>query len=608
VKRAKAFLQYPPFRHASAGKPHLSLLHSPLDGRTLYKRLLVYVRPHWRVFLLAVGAMLVVSAAAPAFPALLKIVFDQGFTGKDTTVIQFAPFAIVALFVVRGLASFLSGYAMAWVGSRVVANLRQEMFRRLVCLPVPFYDHHSSGLLISKLNHDAGQVADAASSVITVLVRETLTLIALLVWLFWLNWKLTLITLVVAPPVILITRAAANRIRRLSRTSQLAMGEMTHVLEEAIIGRKVVKVFGGQVYETGRFDRISERVRTLGMKQAVVAGLSTPAVQTMIAIALAIIIYFAAMQSLRDETTIGSFVAFITAMVMLMAPIKALTTINEALQRSLAGAESIFGLLDQVPEPDEGRLALPRAAGRIEFENLSFRYRPEGAMVLDGIDLAIAPGETIALVGRSGGGKTTIANLLPRFYHPSAGRIRFDGLDIEDIRLADLRANIAIVTQDVILFNDTVRANIAYGSMREASPQAVEAAARAAHAHEFIAAMPQGYDTLIGENGVLLSGGQRQRIAIARAILKDAPILILDEATSALDTESERLVQAALDTLMQNRTTLVIAHRLSTIEKASRIVVIERGRIVEIGTHAQLLAKEGAYAQLYLMQFAESEG
>jgi subfamily B ATP-binding cassette protein MsbA len=558
------------------------------------------------MFVVAVCAMLVVSVAAPAFPALLKIIFDKGFVEKDSSILQLAPFAIVALFLVRGLASFVSGYAMAWVGSRVVASLRQEMFQRLIALPIPFYDHNSSGMLISKINNDAGQVSAAASSAITVLVRETLTLCGLLAWLMYLNWQLTLFALLVAPPIALITYSASKRLRALSRSSQTAMGEMTHVIEEAIVGRKVVKVFGGQDYEVDRFTGASERVRTLGMKQAVAAGLSTPAVQIMISIALAIMIYFAAMQSLRDETTVGSFISFMTAMLMLMDPVKALTTINETIQRSLAGAESIFGLIDQIPEHDSGTQTLPRAAGRIDFENLSFRYRPEGEPVLDAIDLNIAPGETVALVGKSGGGKTTLANLLPRFYNPSSGRLCIDGVGIEHIRLADLRANIAIVSQDVVLFNDAVRANIAYGGARTATPEAIEAAARAAHAHDFIAALPQAYDTLIGENGVLLSGGQRQRIAIARAILKDAPILILDEATSALDTESERLVQAALDTLMKNRTTLVIAHRLSTIEKADRIVVLERGRLVEVGTHAELLAREGAYAQLYRLQFSET--
>jgi subfamily B ATP-binding cassette protein MsbA len=557
------------------------------------------------MFAIAIIAMMIASLTEPVLPALLKIIFDRGFVEKDINVIQLAPIALVGLFLLRGLAGFVSAYAMAWVGSRVVADLRQQMFRRMIDLPIPFFDHHGSGTLISKFNHDAGQVAAAASSAITVLVRETLTLIGLLAWLLYLNWQLTLIALAVAPPIVWITKTAARRIRLLSRNTQHAMGDMTHVLEEAIVGRKVVKVFGGRDYETERFDLVSDRVRSLGMKLTVASGLSTPAVQMMISIALALIIYFAAMQSIRDETTVGGFVSFITAMVMLINPIKALTTVNEAVQRSLAGAESIFGLLDQTPERDTGTQPLPRAAGRIDFENVSFRYRPEAGSVLDGINLSIAPGETIALVGKSGGGKTTIANLLPRFYPASGGRIRIDGLDIEEIRLADLRANIAIVSQDVVLFNDTVRANIAYGAARAASPEAVEAATRAAHAHDFIAAMPQGYDTLIGENGVLLSGGQRQRIAIARAILKDAPILILDEATSALDTESERLVQAALDALMKNRTTLVIAHRLSTIEKADRIVVLDKGRIIESGAHAELLAKDGAYAQLYRMQFAE---
>jgi subfamily B ATP-binding cassette protein MsbA len=557
------------------------------------------------MFVLAILAMTIASLTEPVFPALLKIIFDKGFVEKDIDVIQLAPLALVGLFLLRGLAGFVSAYAMAWVGSRVVADLRQQMFRRLVDLPIPFFDQHSSGTLISKFNHDAGQVAAAASSAITVLVRETLTLIGLLAWLLYLNWQLTLIALAVAPPIVWITRTAARRIRLLSRNTQHAMGDMTHVLEEVIVGRKVVKVFDGRDYETERFDSVSDRVRSLGMKLTVVSGLSTPAVQMMISIALALIIYFAAMQSIRDETTVGGFVSFITAMVMLINPIKALTTINEAVQRSLAGAESIFGLLDQTPERDAGTQPLPRATGRIKFQNVSFRYQPDGSPVLDGIDLAVAPGETVALVGKSGGGKTTLANLLPRFYHPTGGRILIDGIDIDDIRLADLRTNIATVSQDVVLFNDTAAANIGYGRMHVATRDAIEAAARAAHAHDFIMAMPQGYDTLIGENGVLLSGGQRQRIAIARAILKDAPILILDEATSALDTESERHVQAALDTLMKGRTTLVIAHRLSTIEKADIIVVLDKGHIVESGRHEDLVLGNGPYSKLH--QFHQQE-
>ncbi|MEW6292595.1 MAG: lipid A export permease/ATP-binding protein MsbA [Pseudomonadota bacterium] len=580
-------------------------LSAKQHSRALYARLLRHVRPYKRMFVLAILAMTIASLTEPVFPALLKIIFDKGFVEKDIDVIQLAPLALVGLFLLRGLAGFVSAYAMAWVGSRVVADLRQQMFRRLVDLPIPFFDQHSSGTLISKFNHDAGQVAAAASSAITVLVRETLTLIGLLAWLLYLNWQLTLIALAVAPPIVWITRTAARRIRLLSRNTQHAMGDMTHVLEEVIVGRKVVKVFDGRDYETERFDSVSDRVRSLGMKLTVVSGLSTPAVQMMISIALALIIYFAAMQSIRDETTVGGFVSFITAMVMLINPIKALTTINEAVQRSLAGAESIFGLLDQTPERDAGTQPLPRATGRIKFQNVSFRYQPDGSPVLDGIDLAVAPGETVALVGKSGGGKTTLANLLPRFYHPTGGRILIDGIDIDDIRLADLRTNIATVSQDVVLFNDTAAANIGYGRMHVATRDAIEAAARAAHAHDFIMAMPQGYDTLIGENGVLLSGGQRQRIAIARAILKDAPILILDEATSALDTESERHVQAALDTLMKGRTTLVIAHRLSTIEKADIIVVLDKGHIVESGRHEDLVLGNGPYSKLH--QFHQQE-
>lgn len=576
------------------------------NSRALYSRLLTYVRPHWRAFAMAVAAMIVASLTEPAFPALLKSIFDRGFVAKDAGFIRFAPLLLVGIFVLRGLAGFVSAYAMAWVGSRVVADLRQQMFGRLLDLPLPYFDCQSSGALISKFNHDAGQVASAASSAITVLVRESLTLAGLLAWLFYLNWQLTLVALVVAPPIAWITRLASRRMRMLSRQAQRSLGEMAHVLEETILGRKIVRIYNGQQYETGRFVSVSERVRSLGMKRAVVGGLSTPAVQMLISIALALIIYFAAMQSLRDETTVGGFVSFITAMVMLINPIKALTTVNETIQRSLAGAESLFGFLDLTPEKNSGTLRLSQVRGEIDFRGVGFRYRPEGENVLRDIALRIAPGETVALVGRSGSGKTTLANLLPRFYAPHSGKIFIDGQDIETIDLNDLRANIAIVSQDVVLFNDTVAANIAYGSLRGATQERIEQAARAAHAHDFIAALPEGYATLIGENGVLLSGGQRQRIAIARAILKNAPILILDEATSALDNESERLVQAALDDLIKQRTTLIIAHRLSTIEKAHRIVVMERGMIVETGTHHALIEKGGHYAQLYRSQSRSS--
>jgi len=574
-----------------------------MNDSALYRRLLTYVRPYWRMFAVTIAAMVVASLTEPAFPALLKIIFDRGFVKKEVSIIQLAPFVLVGIFVLRGLAGFVSNYAMAWVGSRVVADMRSQLFRRLVTLPIPFFDHTSTGALVSKFNYDTGQISGAASSVLTVLVRETLTLIGLLAWLFYLNWQLTAIVFVVAPPVVWVTYVAARRIRILSRKAQITMGDMTHVLEESVVGRKVIKLFGGHGYETRRFDKAIEEVRNLGMKLTVTSGLSTPMIQAIISIALALIIYFAAMQSLRDETTVGGFVGFITAMVMLLNPVKALTGVNEAIQRGLAALESVFALLDQQPEPDQGIQTLARAQGHVEFVGVSFRYRDQGNPILDGINLAVKPGETVALVGPSGGGKTTLANLIPRFYAPTQGCIRVDGIDITDLTLASLRANIAAVSQDVVLFNDTVAANIAYGTLAQTAPAQIEAAARAAHAHEFIAAMPEGYNTLIGENGVQLSGGQRQRLAIARALLKDAPILILDEATSALDTESERHVQAALETLMKGRTTIVIAHRLSTIEAADRIVVLKQGRIAEQGTHAELLAKEGLYAHLYRLQF-----
>ncbi len=406
-----------------------------------------------------------------------------------------------------------------------------------------------------------------------------------------------------APAIAYTVRYFTRRLRRMYRGSQEAMQDITHVLGETIDAHKVVKIFGGQDYEKRRFFDATNRLRRFDIKQTVAASLNVPLVQILAAIALAVIIYLATMQAAQDKTTVGGFVSFITAMLMLLAPIKRLTGVNEALQRGLAAAEVVFGLLDRDSERDTGTRTLERARGAIRYEQVSLRYEPDGPLVLEDIDLAIEPGETVALVGRSGSGKTSLVNLLPRFYEPSSGRILLDGIDIAELRLADLRAQIALVSQEVVLFNDTVAANIAYGRLGSVSPEAIREAARAAHALEFIEQLPQGFDTLVGENGVKLSGGQRQRLAIARALLKNAPILILDEATSALDTESERQVQAALDNLMRGRTTLVIAHRLSTIEKAHRIVVLEGGRIVETGDHASLLAAGGTYARLYRQQF-----
>ncbi|MBX3662239.1 MAG: lipid A export permease/ATP-binding protein MsbA [Burkholderiales bacterium] len=574
-----------------------------MSGAELYLRLLRHVRPYWRVFALGVLGIVIVAATEPALPALLKPLLDGVFVEKNEAVIRWTPVFIVGLFVVRGLAEYLAQYSLSWVGNRLVMDLRGVMFRKLLTLPARYYDDQASGNLISKLTFDVMQVTTAATSVLTAIFKDALVIIGLLGWMLWLNWRLTLFALVMAPVIVLVVRAISVRLRSSSRAVQNQMGDMTQVIQETIEGHRVVKLFGGQDYEQQRFDAQANSVRRQLMKQVAASAASVPIVQFIAALALAAIVYLATRQSDAAQVTVGGFVSFITAMLMLTAPIKRVTSVNEPLQRGLAAAESVFALIDQPGEPDSGRVDPGRVRGELRFEGVSFRYGSEGRAALAGIDLAIAPGETVALVGASGSGKTTLANLVPRFYAPTAGRILLDGRDTAELTLAGLRANIALVSQDVVLFNDTVAANIAYGAMKQASREDIVAAAEAAHAMEFIAQMPQGLDTMVGENGVKLSGGQRQRLAIARALLKNAPVLILDEATSALDTESERHVQAALEVLMRGRTTLVIAHRLSTIEKAHRIVVLDGGCIAETGTHAELLAREGKYAQLYRNQF-----
>jgi ATP-binding cassette, subfamily B, bacterial MsbA len=573
-------------------------------SRVLYLRLLRYVAPYWRMFALSLLSMVLVAATEPVFPALMKPLLDGSFVNKDPTTIRLIPFALVGLFLVRGLFGFVSDYALNWVSSRVVLDLRGEMFRRLVGLPTRFYDDASSGVLISKFAYDVTGVTGAATSVLTVMVRDTLTIAGLLAWMFYLDWKLSLITLVIGPLIALVIQAFSSRLREVSRNVQQAMGDITHVLDEAIECHKVVKVFGGREYEQRHFGAAIKRVRDFAMRQTIAEGASVPLVQVCAAIAVAVIVYYSTQQSGANGVTVGGFVSFMTATLMLLSPLKRLTGVNASLQRGLAAAESVFSFIDEPPEEDSGTQSIGRAQGRIEFEHLTFSYPNATRPALADVNLGIAPGETVALVGGSGGGKTTLANLIPRFYQPSAGRILLDGIDMQTLTMASLRANLALVSQDVVLFNDTVAANIAYGPLSGASEAAIVAAAEAAHAMEFIREMPQGLQTMIGENGVRLSGGQRQRLAIARALLKNAPVLILDEATSALDTESERVVQAALETLMQGRTTLIIAHRLSTIEKADRIVVLQKGTIAEVGSHAELLARGGLYAYLYKIQFA----
>ena len=585
----------------------MTTLHPASKGHTshaLYLRLLGYVKPYWRMFALSLVALVLTAATEPLLPALFKPLLDEGFVAKDQDFIRWIPALLLALFLVRGLTSFVSTYCMAWVGSRLVMDLRAAMFDKLMALPTRYFDQNPSGQLIAQLAFNVNQVTQSATSSLTTLVRDTVTVLGLLGYLLWLNWRLTLIVFALVPLTLWVVRVASRRLRGLSRKAQRNIGDLTQVIDEAVGGHRVVKLYGGEAYEQGRFRQAANLARLFEMKRVAANAVYEPVIQLIAAIALAIIVYIAAGQASSNATTVGGFVAFFMAMLLLFAPLKRLTAVNDQLQRGLAAAETIFGMLDQDAERDVGTRTLERIEGRLALHDVSLTYPGKTKPALDRISLDIAPGETVALVGASGSGKTTLANLVPRFYDPDSGMIEIDGVDVRDIRLANLRSHIALVSQDVVLFNDTLAHNIAYGAKRDAGPDDIRAACIAAHAWDFIQAMPEGLDTLVGENGMRLSGGQRQRIAIARAILKNAPILILDEATSALDSESERHVQAALETLMQNRTTLVIAHRLSTIERADRIVVLEGGHIVEVGSHAELLAKQGRYAQLHALQFS----
>ena len=578
-----------------------------MNSRDLYLRLLTYVRPYWKIFVAALFCMGLASLAEPVFPAMMKHLLDDGFSkagGKWDWL--FWPAAIMALFLTRAILGFLGDYAMHWVSNRVIAELRIAMFERMLRLPTRYYSDNLSGRLMSRVAYDVTGVAGAATSALTTLIKDSVSIVGLLAWLIWLNWQLTLITLSVVPFIAIVVRTFNRRLRKVARGQQEAMGQITQVLQESIEGHKVVKIFGGQTYEGERFSHSAHEQRRLAMRAAIAAAAQGPLVQFFAASGVAIIMAVALKQAAGDQTTVGSFVSFITAMLMMLAPLKRLTDVSAPIQRGLAAAESVFSLIDEAVEQDAGSVVLGKAGGLVEFDRIRFGYPGAERPALDDVSFVIRPGECVALVGPSGSGKTTAANLLPRFYHLDGGEIRVDGYPLPAIRLDSLRDNIALVSQDVVLFNDTIAANIAYGLRRTATREEIRAAARAAHALEFIDALPDGLDTMIGENGVKLSGGQRQRLAIARAILKDASILILDEATSALDTESERHVQAALDDLMRGRSTLVIAHRLSTIERADRIIVLSGGKVAETGRHDELLAHNGIYARLHSMQVQES--
>lgn len=548
--------------------------------------------------------MIVTAATEPMFPAVLRLILDRGFVAKPTIALWMVPVAVIGIFVLRGISTFTTAYMMTWVSSRLLNELRGQIFQRLLAVPSGFYVHHSFGGVINSIMFETQQIVDMVRNVLTSAIRDLLTVIVLLGFLLWLNWWLTFIALILLPLTAIVVRLTGKRVRRLTKGLLTVNAELTQVIEETTRAQQVIKIFGGQDYERRRFsERAGELIR-YSMRMASAQAITVPITQLMAACAVALVIVIALMQSASGEATVGGFVSFITAMLMLLTPLKRLAEVNGPLQRGLAASEAVYALIDAQAERTGGQVLPARVRGEIEFAGVGFTYPGQVRPALSDIDLHIQPGETVAFVGMSGGGKSTLVSLVPEFHTVTEGEIRLDGRSIGALSLASLRSQIAMVSQNVVLFDDTLASNIAYGD-ETPDPARVLAAAHAAYLHDVIAGLPEGLQTRIGDNGSRLSGGQRQRVAIARAIYKDAPILILDEATSALDTESERAVQAALESLMRGRTTLVIAHRLSTIERADRIVVLVEGRIVETGSHARLLEQNGVYASLYRLQFTE---
>lgn len=570
-----------------------------------FRRLWPTISPY-KAGLIVAAIALILNAASDTFMlSLLKPLLDDGFGNSNSSILKWMPLAVIGLMVVRGVTGFVSSYCISWVSGKVVMHIRRRLFSHMMGMPVSFFDQQSTGTLLSRITYDSEQVAASSSSALVTVVREGASIIGLFIMMFYYSWQLSLILIVIAPIVSISIRLVSKRFRNISKNMQNTMGEVTTSAEQMLKGHKEVLIFGGQKVETERFDAVSNRMRQQGMKLVSASSISDPIIQLIASFALALVLYAASFPSVMETLTAGTITVVFSAMIALMRPLKSLTNVNTQFQRGMAACQTLFSILDMEQEKDEGKLEVERAKGDIEFRHVTFYYPGKDTPALNDINIHLEAGKTVALVGRSGSGKSTIANLLTRFYDVSEGSILLDGHDLRDYRLGALRNQVALVSQNVHLFNDTVANNIAYARNEQYSRAEIEEAARMAYAMDFINKMEHGLDTVIGENGIMLSGGQRQRIAIARALLRNCPILILDEATSALDTESERAIQAALDELQKIRTSLVIAHRLSTIEKADEIVVIEDGRIVERGVHAELLVQQGVYAQLNRMQFGQ---